>query len=97
VDDDVDPAKAFTNGAGHKSAALGSGNIGGDEQLGVGELGGCRSGGGENCHPGLAQSRHHSLSYPLGATGNERPAASQLDTVVHGPTSEDTIETTVTI
>src|SRR5438874_2324448 len=54
VDNDVDPAKAVTNRLGHDRAAFGSGDIGGDEQLGIGQLGGCGAGGGEDRGAGLA-------------------------------------------
>ena len=45
----------------------------------------------EDSHPGFARPRHHSLSYAQGATGEECPAASQLEIIAHGPTSGDAL------
>src|SRR5882724_2803411 len=89
MDNDVDAAEAITNRVGHDRAAFGSGNIRRDEQIGVGEVGGCCSSGGEDPDPGLAQSRDHRLADPLGAARDERPAAIQFETVAHERISSD--------
>src|SRR6266850_8192972 len=91
MDDDVDAAEASKNRLGHDRAAFGSGDIRRDEQMGVGKSGGGRSSGGEDPRTGLAQSRDHGFPDPLGAAGNERPAAIQLETVAHERISRDAI------
>jgi len=90
MDYDVDDAKALADSIGNRRAASGTGYVCSDEHL-IGSILDPRSRRSQDFDTSVLQTGHNSFADTLGAAGDERATAVELEITAHWRISSDAI------